>query len=604
MKKVIGTLVGFLSVCLIVCFVIGFLVESPVSSFGYKVLNAFDYFLGVLPYLLIMGYIIGFSTYYANNYSGSALRFSESMTKRYKGILIVALVCTFALSLSTEVFQIGVKTKKNNMENRPKLIQEYIKVGNILYENKLYQRAADYANAALELDKTSREADTLKTKATVAYNERFVEGLRDRLNESYAFDTVDRVNIDSESISEVYRYYIMALECEENQDWFKAHYYANLGLNLATSKDPNLVKLKEISTDSWNNIEKLQKLDNREEQLWYEQKYQGYKALVSKDYLTSYYIFQNLYNSSKTMQMDPEVNFYLEVAEKKIEEKCFFIDETYELKSFETANDVFFSYPYKDGSMDIVYCKGISIVKTTGNAIQYLRGLTIQSIDENGNFYRSMDVPYAKVLPVSVKTLNPVSKTYLGIDDKTEFVPYVMLKSVSREEGPSSLPTYVYKDGRITNSPEYMILPVPYADFLLLEDASVHPDNIPLVQLLKLVPIADKYGFSREAYGSALMDRLLYPIVVLIMFVLLGSFAWSTRVNANQYFQIHWLLCFPVFFLVSVCYYRSILFVFRIVNFVFYSLSSNYIGVLSAVIFYIILFVAASITFCSKHTYN
>jgi hypothetical protein len=96
----------------------------------------------------------------------------------------------------------------------------------------------------------------------------------------------------------------------------------------------------------------------------------------------------------------------VEIAENRIKEKYFFIDETFEQKRFENANDVYFAYEYRDGSKDIVYFKGLTTIEETGNSIQYLRDLSIVTVDSNGKLYRTMTVPYAKVLPVSVEALN------------------------------------------------------------------------------------------------------------------------------------------------------------------------------------------------------
>lgn len=604
MKKVLGVLLGLLSVSFIICYLIGFTVSVPVDNLSFRFFNSLDYFLTVLPYLMVASFIIGFTSYFSQNYSGSVLRFSKPMFDRYKIVVIVALICTLVLSLSVEVFGVAVRNKKKNIENRPALINEYLRIGNELYTQKNYQRAAAYADAVLKLDKTSRDAESLKNKSLSAYSQGFVEDLRDKLNESYNFETLDRVNIDSESISEVYKYYQMANEYMENQEWFQAHYYAQQGLNLATPKDPNLDKLKIIVTDAWNNITELHKLDNREEQLLYEQKFQGYKALVANDYLTSYYIFRNLYQTSKLMQQDPEVSFYLDVAARKISEQSFFIDETFEIGNFETSNNVYYAFEYKDGSKDIFYYKGISLVKATGDTIQYLRGLTIESIDEKGNFYRSVTVPYAKVLPVSVKVMNQTTREIMGIDEKTEYVPYIMLKSVSRDEGPVILPQYVYADGRQANSPEYLIIPIPYKDFLLLEKATVNPSTIPLNDLLKMNPKISNYGFSKCIYGATLMNRLLYPLFLLLMFVILGSLAWAMRINSNQYFKFSWIFFFPIFFVVSYLIYQMFYFTYKVFNYSFYNLTGNYIGFVVGIIFYIVLFICASIKFCSNTTSN
>ena len=280
----------------------------------------------------------------------------------------------------------------------------------------------------------------------------------------------------------------MAKDAFEKEEWFNAHYYAETGVSLATPKDPNLDELKKLSTEAWDNISEAHRLTKNQDQLDFEKKYKGYLALVNKDDLTAYYIFRDLYQTSRALSKDPDVVFYLDIAENRVSNKYFFIDETFELKTFENANDVYFAYTYKDGTKDIVYFKGITNVKSTGNSIQYLRDLTIESVNRNGEHYRTMRVPYAKVLPVDVRPMHESTKQLLGIDEKTQFVPYIMLKSVGRDS-PEDMhePLYSYASGETANTPEYLLLPMSYQDFTMLENATSDPTVMPLFSLIKMV---------------------------------------------------------------------------------------------------------------------
>ena len=117
---------------------------------------------------------------------------------------------------------------------------------------------------------------------------------------------------------------------------------------MATPKDPNLEALKKISNSAWNNLSEYHNLEKSEDQQIFDKKYEGYLALVQKDDLKAYYLFKQLYMSSRMMQSDPDVKFYLEIAENRVNERAFFIDETFELESFENANDIYFVCNYKD----------------------------------------------------------------------------------------------------------------------------------------------------------------------------------------------------------------------------------------------------------------
>ena len=609
MKKIWSVLSFFLVFGLIVCAVFGFTVKLPSSItkssvFLFKLFTSLQYFLIYLPVLMITGFVVSCSVHFGHNCEGSTSRFSSAMAERYKSVMIISLIIAFVLTFSNEFLGVAIKQKKTAIINQPKLINDYLHVGNNLFDNGYYERAMRYADAVLKLDPNSSQATALKDKADVEINRAKTSNIRFKLYQSVEeAEKVERVIIDAKQINEVYRFYLQAQDCFEKKEWFNAHYYAQLGINLATPKDPNLEALKKISTRAWNNLVEYHNLAKTKGQLAFEKKYQGYLALVQKDDLKAYYIFRELYLSSREFQSDPDVVFYLQIAENRINERYFFIDETFELESFENANDVFFAYKYADGSKDIIYFKGMTTVKETGNSIQYLRELTIKSINREGELFRTMYVPYAKVLPVSVKTLTPTTKALMGIDDNIDSVPYLMLKSVGRDKPNTEVsPLYTYENGEKANSPEYMLLSIPYDDFVMLEAVNEKPNAISLLSLFKLVQSAQDYGFSAEIYGQTLINRLFYPLWILILFIMLASYAWNNRTGVDQYFKFTWALAFPIFFVVAGLFYQVAMFVFKLFNYVLLGSFGVSTGIIAGVIWYVIILIMASVAFLARNS--
>lgn len=609
MKKIIAILSVFIGIGLIVSIIYGFMSEVPAtvpqtSAFVYKLMNGLQNFGRYIPGVAITGFTVSCSVHFGRNSEGSTERFSKAMLERFKTVMIVSIIMAFFLTFCSEVLVLLTGNKKSSIINRPKIVTEYINVGNRLFDNGYYERAMNYAEAALKLSPNEKHALNLRDRADVEINRARTSNIRFKLYESVEeAEKVDHVVIDAAQINEVYQLYLKANEAFTKKEWFNAHYYSELGIKLATPKDPNLEELKKISTAAWNNLTEYHDLAKTQGQLTFEKKYQGYLALVQKDDLKAYYIFRELYQSSREMQSDPDVVFYLQIAENRINERCFFIDETFELKSFESANDVYFAYEYADGSRDVIYFKGMTTVASTGNSIQYLRALTIVSVTRNGEVFRTMTVPYAKVLPVSVKTLTPTTKALMGIDDSIDCVPYIMLKSVGRDSPElHNEPLYTYQNGETANTPEYLLLSIPYDDFLLLEKSTSTPESMPLASLFKLVHMAAKYGFCTEVYGQALVNRIFYPLWILIMFILLAGFGWNNRINPTQFFKFSWALAFIPFILISILYNKMMMFLFRLVNYVLlggFGLSG---GMVAALVLYIILFICSAIIFVSRHS--
>ena len=607
MKKIFGILSIFLGIGLILCFVAGFVTGVPdsvpaASVTVYKFMNGLQNFTRFLPGIAITGFTVTCSVHFGRNSEGSTERFSKAMMDRFKIVMIVSISIAFLLTVSYEVIGLLTSNKKNSIINRPKIVNEYINVGNKLFDNGYYERAMSYADAALKLNPNEKRAINLKDRADVEINRARTSNIRFKLYESVEeAEKVDRVVIDAEQINEVYKLYQKSQEAFDKKEWFNAHYYAELGIKLATPKDPNLEELKKLSTSAWNNLTEYHNLAKSNGQLTFEKKYEGYLALVQKDDLKAYYIFRELYLSSREMQSDPDVVFYLQIAENRINERSFFVDETFELKSFESANDVYFSYEYADGSREIIYFKGMTAVASTGNSIQYLRALTVVSVDRSGEVFRTMTVPYAKVLPVSVKTLTPTTKALMGINDEIDYVPYILLKSVGRDSPElHNEPLYTYSNGETATTPEYILLSIPYDDFLILENTAGSPDSMTLPALFKLTHMAAKYGFCNEVYGQSFMNRAFYPLWILVIFVLLASFGWNNRIGPTQYFKFSWAFAFIPFILIAMLFNQFSMFLFRLVNYVLLGGFGITGGMVAGLVLYILLLIFASVILVSR----
>ncbi len=609
MKKIFGILSIFIGLGLVVSFVTGFMSGVPASVpsssvFLYKFMISLQNFSKYIPAVAITGYVVSCSVHFGRNAEGSTERFSKAMMDRFKIVMIVSISIAFLLTICTEALGLLTENKKTSIINRPKIVNDYINVGNKLFDNGYYERAMNYADAALKLSPNEKKAINLRDRADVEINRARTSNIRFKLYESVEEAVkVDHVVIDPEQIGEVYQLLLKAKDAFEKKEWFNAHYYSELGVKLATPKDPNLEELKKLSTSAWNNLTEYHDLAKNEGQMIFEKKYQGYLALVEKDDLKAYYIFRELYQSSREMQSDPDVVFYLQIAENRINERSFFVDETFELKSFESANDVYFAYEFADGSKDIVYFKGMTTVASTGNSIQYLRALTIVSVSRAGEVIRTMTVPYAKVLPVSVKTLTPTTKALMGIDDSIDCVPYIMLKSVGRDSPDiHNEPLYTYQSGETATTPEYLLLSIPYDDFLLLEKSTSTPETMPLPSLIKLVRMAVQYGFCSEVYGQAMMNRLYYPLWILIYFILLAVFGWNNRIDPDKYFKFSWAFAFIPFIMISMIFYKMIMFLFRLINYVLLGGLGISSGMVAGLVLYIVMLIVVSVAFLSRHS--
>ena len=278
MKKVITILSVFLGIGFVVCFAVGMFMGVPAevpqkSQFLYKFCIGIEYFSRFLPAMIISGFVISYSVYFGRNSEGSTSRFSPAMADRFKMVIISGLVCTFLVTLANETFSLWSRQKRTDLVNKTKVIKEYIEVGNLLLDNGINERALVYANAALKLNPNSQEARDLKSRADMEINRIFTSGLKFDLTNAQPLETKDNsIVMDPQQMNDSYKCLLQAKSAFANEQWFNAHYYAELGLKITDPKNPNVDELKSISAQAWNNITQIHKETGIEGYEIYDQK--------------------------------------------------------------------------------------------------------------------------------------------------------------------------------------------------------------------------------------------------------------------------------------------------------------------------------------------
>lgn len=609
MKKVLGILSFFLILGFAVCVIAGFCTALPeeVTVYGaktYKFLTGLGYFLEFLPAMVFTGFAVSCSVHFGHNSEGSTRRFSHAMFKKFEIVMIVSIISVALLTLANETFGLMVTRNKAQIINRPKTIKEYIKVGNYFYDEGFYSRAARYADAVLKLEPDSIEGNELKNKTDIVLKHQMVK--TPKINAATAEVIEDKetsLKFEEEKISQAYQCLLKSRKAFEEEKWFDAHYNAEMGIKLTSSKDPNLSELKQLSAKAWNNITQVHKNSKTEAQLDYAEKCEAYMALIQGDDLKAYYLFSRLSNKSLELSRDPDVVFYLDVSKKSVEEKYFFIDETLELASFETANDVYFTYTNPDHTQSIFYFKGMTVVESTGFSVQYLRDFSIITLDGEGRWLKTMKVPYAKILPVATANFDKETKDELGIDEKTDYVPYILLKSIGRnDESLVSAPEYSFAAGVKEVKAESILYPISFELFRMIEESTGKPEGISMGTLFKLVSKASKFGYSSEMYGQNLLNRLLYPVYLLFLLVCMASFGWNNRIGESQYFRFSWVFSFPFMIFGQLLFYQMMMFLFRLLNYVLLGLTGATGAIILGLVIYLIAFVCSSVYFIGRRS--
>lgn len=561
----IETIVAFLF-----CIGIGFLFhEEPdwnlTNVFVYKIQTGLLIFFKFLPAIFIAGILIGYSWGFGKQKNSPTHRFSDIFLIYLKSVLITSLICTALCFIATEVGNPLISFSRTNMEENSKNSEEYIELAKKNLAIGDYGTALFYANYVLDMTPNSTEAIEL---ARFIEESQFLQQKK-TVEEENLMPTLITTKTSAMTIPELME---IAQDYYSKKEFFNAHYYASLVLEISKETDGNRHYAKQLANDSWNNLLLIDSFEDELSKEVFQRKKDGYTALTSGDYSKAYYIFHDLLEK---YPLDYDIKNFHETAKELLSTRYFFIDETLDKQQFEQFRNVHFSLPRLDGGKDIISIKGITSLKTTGGMIQYLRGFSVVSYDKYDEWLMSISVPYAKMCSFPLENVSQELAEYIAQFSTTNFVPYVFLKSVDRKyENIFIEPRIeVRSDYKAEVSTSY-ILPIPFENFAMLCDVSHGPETMSLGSLYRFSKVASDYGYSAEIYSQSLINRFTYPLVLLICFILASILAWDTRIFISDSFKFSWLLLFPIIIALAYTFIQCVRFVMSLIFYAIISLGT------------------------------
>lgn len=603
MKKLIFILCFYTVFCALACICGGFFLSNvpnllPAYVFKYKIFNGLLFFLNVLPAVIFTGITIGCSVAFGQNSSGSEERFSIAMLRRYKVVLIVGLICVLFLTATTEIFTPIITSAQSSYKSMPGMVSDYVRIANSLCESDQYQLARQYGQLALNMDSESKEAHALMERIDIELSQNRLPSVPRTLTKRSGTMSA------AESAASTYELLRRAQEAKKANDWFSVHYFASEGLATASERDLNRQTLMELSAEAWNVLSAPRSSDSSEENKLFAMKFEGYTALMNGDNLHAYYVFRTLEQTSRELSVDPDISRYVNLAEERVMNECFFMDEEIFMRNYESATDIYFALKPKnpDDDTKIVYIKGISGVPGSGGFVQYLRSLFIFNVDSEGRYKRGLYVPYAKLMETDVSNFTDDIKMQFNIPLEIDYVPEILLRSIDRDdENIYITPSYYYADSNEVTGNDLMFLPVSFSDYMLVVEASQGAENMTLGSLYSFIPKSKEFGYAQEIFSQVLIDRAIYPFFMLFFVIFLASYAWNNRIDGDTLFKFKWIFTFPIFTFFFHFLYQLLLWVFKLQNYAVLATVGDKAALVLCAIFYVLLFIIATVVFLSRN---
>ncbi len=580
-------------------------------------------FLQFLPGICLSGFAVGCAVVWQKKTGNSFNRFSQGMFRRYRMSLFASFIFVLLLSLNEEVFLSSIDSKISDMKKSPAEFSTALIYARRLLVEKNPSVALQYARYALDLSPDSEIARSLLKQA------------EDELSILHYEKTFGRREAEREKMQKPLKekdsgYTIKILmeksdEAAEKKQWFDAHYWAQLAVEACSGTNTNLDAATERANFAWKMLSNPVEFDNQEQRRYYATKKEGYTAYNAGDFLKAYYVFAGLKNSYSYAETDPDVVKFLALSQEEVENQYFFFDETEFMNEITESNKIYFSVRHPDGQRDVFYIGKAVDIKKDGSLVRYLQDLYVVRFDETDDFSYSFHVPFAKAVAVPVSEFDPTTLLGIGLDKKWKFVPMIILRSIDRNsEGimtkpefsfvQSGIPEEILRRENLTDVAKFppvkshakiqnesmMLIPMPFSDFHLINEASSGAGKMSLVSLNKFLPRASSYGFSKEIFAENLVHRGAFPFVILVLFIFCACLGWNYRIeDPEAVFKFRWLFLIPFFGAIMIAVFNIVLYFVDMLNYIFVGVFG--LGaIFAAAVVYIALFVLVSIMFLSR----
>jgi len=320
--------------------------------------------------------------------------------------------------------------------------------------------------------------------------------------------------------------------------YYDAHWLATLAESLAKPGSVEVAAATRIAGRAWSGVNSLSPTA-RETQAYntYRLKREGYEALVTGEWIRSYYIFLDLMNTTPS---DPDVQKYFALSEEGVKQAAFFVDEM-EMTLGRILSGAVYSLPLGLGRLGM-RISSLSASPDTAYGI----GVEIMAFDTEGQILWSLEAPYAKIVPV---TLDSVPSTV------------VLLRALDRTDKNKRWEPAIKGTGRSAppGSAE-IVLPVSWDNFSLISNVRRGLSALSSSDLKLAADNLSSCGYLPQVFEAELLERFTRPLFLLPLGVFAIALGWRLRaLKRPRYMAVPMLGILPIVFNGSVHFSRSFL---------------------------------------------
>ena len=338
---------------------------------------------------------------------------------------------------------------------------------------------------------------------------------------------------------EPYELLEMAEGFYEREDYFSAHYYADLAYKL----NPNRRDAQRLAARAREMIasKDLSKLE-MEEKLLFERKREGYEYFVNEEFYQAYRVFREL---EDRYPQDADVISYLKKSEERLSWESFFLEEAEQIDTLPGATELLFLNHDQEDEREIVY-----IGKLAGiDAGIFCKDIEVLRFGDQGLLYHYY-APYGK-LRDGMLNLHGVAR--LPGDKRTVDRGSGRALGESRE----TVPRYLSGATRLRQERlPYMLALRPTLEQLPTlsggRAASASRESLGFFALWQARRQIGSFGYLESTVSGEILRRMLLPFSFLVLCLLSVAVGW--RFQARFLTRPHWVLLvfMPLFPIVAI----------------------------------------------------
>ena len=327
-------------------------------------------------------------------------------------ILFIFLVAVY--TLFAEGFAPGLHIRLEEYKGNTQFAEVSLQEGDRLFLQNRLEEALPFFDYYLSINPDNEEVAARRDKAAASLELNAESENTDHLQETETRRS-EMLNQDAGELTATAQEYLA------KRDYYSAHYYADLAMQLDSQRED----ARRVAAEAWNKIRESEfSREAQESGDLFQRKREAYSQLNRGNTIQAYYLFMDLLGE---YPMDQDIKTFSAEALKRVRQETFFIDETDHVRSIPGRHQIFFLNSSEPELREFVY---FNRFVSLGN-LAYAFDIEFMGVSPQGDVLYHFKAPVGKIIE-SDGTLIMLKSIHRNIPDLV-YEPEYLQGSLPRE---------------------------------------------------------------------------------------------------------------------------------------------------------------------------